>query len=990
MIFLKNKSLIKFFLFVTLILLLIGFVSSATVESNDTAVNIEKHDMYQSDNIVETAKKESNVTNDIILIEDNNDQSKPTPTNIDINGIDDTAFTENVTISGKFTDITGRNLIKTPLKVNINGKTFTTKTDTEGYYTYDFKTNAVGINNVTVSYHGNTNFAATSSKITFNVVAQTTNMTVNDIADVDLNSEITISGKYVDKNGVLLIRTPVRINLNNKVYSVKTDDNGEYAFKVNATQMGENNVTVSYNGNVRYSGANDTTTFYVKYPTQVIIDRINAQYTDNVTVTGKYVDATGRLLKKTPMDVTFNGVAYTTKTNDKGVFTFSFKATQLGQNNISVSYPGNKRFTGASASTSFNVGPCDTVMIIDKINDVQYSDMVSITGKYTDKNSVLLTLTTVHVKVNGKTYKTKTDTKGTYSLNVVADTVGVNNVSVSYPGNVRYNGTVSHATFNVASKKTVLYLDKINNVNYPQNVSITGKYTDINGRVLTKTPIRIILDGFNYTTKTDDSGKFSLNVQPPLTGENKVTALYWGNARYAGAEATGTFTVSGKSDILTINVPTTQYTDTVKVSGKYTSGYGKAINNAVLSININGKTYSAKTDSNGNYNLNYKTDSIGINNATVSYYGNNNKAFISNQTKFNVTKKDTKLSIDPVSNATLGNNVTIKGKYTDSSGNPLKSTTVSLVVNDAKYGIKTDQNGVFKIEYETFVSGINHIEAYYRGTEKYSGTSLNATFNVSTPLTGKYFKTRKTMVASVFASGSITSEHVTKWVNSGITDVYVRATEYDNDTSLLRKTINLCKNTNIKVHAWVIVFRDNGKWDNSVTTQNKMKRFLKQVMEIDGVEGVCLDYIRYSGVNPSIVNTSVITNFLKDVNFIAKNIDPRMEVSACVMPEITNLKYYYGQDLKGMENYVDYMICMAYKNNYYQDTAWMVDVTKSLLNQVKHAKVVTSLTTYSDMYGRTYLPLSEIVSDIKAILNAGSYGYSLFSKSTTPVYPKIF
>jgi uncharacterized lipoprotein YddW (UPF0748 family) len=246
------------------------------------------------------------------------------------------------------------------------------------------------------------------------------------------------------------------------------------------------------------------------------------------------------------------------------------------------------------------------------------------------------------------------------------------------------------------------------------------------------------------------------------------------------------------------------------------------------------------------------------------------------------------------------------------------------------------------------------------------------------------------MVASVFASGSITSEHVTKWVNSGITDVYVSTPAYNNDTSLLRKTINLCKNTNIKVHAWIVVFRKNGKWDNSASHQKYMKNFISQVMHINGVEGVCLDYIRYSGTNPQIVNTSVITNFLKDVNYIAKNIDQRMEVSACVMPEITNLKYYYGQDLKAMEKYVDYMIVMAYKNNYYKDTDWMVTVTKSLIQKTKHAKVVTSLTTYSDMYGKNYLSVKEITSDIKAILKAGSYGYSLFSKSTTPVYPKIF
>ncbi len=992
MILLKNKSLIKFFLFVTLLILLIGFCSSATVESNDTTKILQKQDLDSSKSVVEVTKKESEVTNDVILIEDDYDQTKPTPTRIGINRINTTSFTDNVSISGKFTDITGRNLIKTPLKININGKNFTTKTDTEGYYSYDFKTNAIGKNNVTVSYHGNLNFAATSSNITFNVIAQSTNMTIYDIEDVGLNEEVTISGRYLDKNGVFLIRTPLKISFNGQAYTTKTNDSGEFTFKVKTTQVGVNNVSVAYPGNIRYSGDVDTATFYVKQPTKMYINAIkDTVYSEVVTITGKYTDTNGRLLIRTPLNVNLNGLNYTTKTNDSGEFTFKVKTTQVGLNNVRVSYPGNKRFSGAAATKTFNVVPCNTVMSIDKIQDVAYSDVVSITGKYTDKNGIILTWTPLNVKLNNLTYTTKTDSKGSFALDIVTDTVGVNNVSVSYPGNRRYNGAVDTTSFNVTRKNTKLYLDKIRDVNYSDIVSISGKYTDNTGRLLIRTPLNINFNGFTYTTKTNDSGKFILDIQTYKIGENKVSVSYPGNKRYNGAEATTTFFVIGESDILSIDtIPTTQYTDTVKITGKYTDKYGKTFGNVALTININGINYTTKTDSSGYYTLNYKTNTIGVNNVSVSYYANNTYPALTNMINFNVTRKDTRLSLETIPNSTLGSKITIKGKYTDSSGNPLKLTTVSLLINDVRYPAKTDENGNFKCDYETFVSGKNSLEAYYGGTERYAGTSLNATFNVSTPISAKIFKTRKTMVASVFVSGSIDSSHITKWVNSGITDVYVMAKAYNNDTALLRQTISLCKNTNIKVHAWVIVFRENKKWDNSVSNQNKMKKFLTEVMHINGVEGVCLDYIRYSGTNPSIVNTSVITNFLKDVNYIAKNIDQRMEVAACVMPEITNLKYYYGQDLKAMEKYVDYMIVMAYKNNYYKDTAWMVEVTQSLLKQVKHAKVVTSLTTYSDMYGKNYLSIQEITSDIKAILKAGSYGYSLFSKSTTPVYPKIF
>lgn len=985
----KHNSLIKLFLLVTLMVLLMGFVSSETVESNDTSQVINTQD---STNHIVT-QEQSNMINKRNVIESSKKSSSgPIETKIQVDDIGTTSFTDNVNITGKYMDITGRNLIKTPLTLNINGKSVITKTDTNGNFNYSYKTNTLGKNNISISYWGNSNFAATATKISFNVIPQTTKITLNPINDTEFNDVVRITGKYTDKNGVNLTWTPLVVNYNGVKYSTKTDGRGNFVFTFKTSVVGLNNVTVSYPGNKRYYGAEAKSSFNVlQRSTKIIFNPIeNTEFNDFVSISGKYIDKTGLNLTWTPLEVNLNGVKYTTKTNSTGGFDFEIKASTVGLNNVTVSYPGNKRYRGAKANTSFEVLKRSTKITLNPINDVEVNDTVVISGKYTDKEGMLLTKTPLDIKINGVKYSTKTDDQGEFVFRAKAKKSGEKNVSISYPGNKRFAGTTTNSTFNVL-QGTIIYINPINDTEYSKNVTISGQYMAKDGLRLTLTPLNVIINGFKYTTKTDANGDFVFSIKTSIVGKNTVSISYHGNKRFAATTTNTVFYVTGESDTISIDtIPITQYTDTVSITGKYLDNTGREVFNRPLIININGKSFSTKTDANGVYVLNYTTNTLGQNNVTVSYYGDEKYPQLSNNASFTVTKKDTKLSVEPIQNTTIGKQITIKGKYTDSSGNPLKLTTVSLLINDVGFSAKTNENGTFQCNYETFVIGTNTVEIYYKGTERYSGTSLNTTFNVTSSTSGRLFKTRKTMVASVFVSGTVDNSHVTKWVNSGITDVYVRASEYDNDTRTLRKTISLCKDTNIKVHAWVIVFRDNGKWDNSIATQNKMKKFISGLMDINGVEGICLDYIRYSGANPKIVNTSFITNYVRDINYMAKQVDQRMEISACIMPEITDLKYYYGQDMKAMEKYVDYMIVMAYKNNFYKDTSWMVDVTKLAIKQTKHAKVVTSLTTYSDMYGRVYLPLKEITDDIHAVMNAGSYGYSLFSKSTTPVYPKIF
>lgn len=253
-------------------------------------------------------------------------------------------------------------------------------------------------------------------------------------------------------------------------------------------------------------------------------------------------------------------------------------------------------------------------------------------------------------------------------------------------------------------------------------------------------------------------------------------------------------------------------------------------------------------------------------------------------------------------------------------------------------------------------------------------------------------KTRTTKVASVFVRlyTPVNSTDVNKWIKSGITDVYVQASQLKNDTENLRKVIGLTKNTNIKVHAWLRVFNEDGTWIHTKTQQTKIKNYVSYVIKINGVEGVVLDYIRYSGTNPGTVNVSLITNFVRDVRNIIKSYNQGLELSACVFPEMAGTKKYYGQDYAALSDYLDFIMPMAYKYSYKQDTNWLKKVTEYVATRCTNAKEVTIIQTYVDEGLKQLLSVNELTTDIKAIMDSGSYGYALFYKKGIKEYPKIF
>ena len=92
--------------------------------------------------------------------------------------------------------------------------------------------------------------------------------------------------------------------------------------------------------------------------------------------------------------------------------------------------------------------------------------------------------------------------------------------------------------------------------------------------------------------------------------------------------------------------------------------------------------------------------------------------------------QDVIITADPISDVTLGENVTITGKFTDKNGKAISNSIVKVTINGKKYSARTDSKGTYTLSVATTTEGVNNVTLAYIGGAKYNAFETNTTFTV--------------------------------------------------------------------------------------------------------------------------------------------------------------------------------------------------------------------------------------------------------------------
>ncbi len=231
--------------------------------------------------------------------------------------------------------------------------------------------------------------------------------------------------------------------------------------------------------------------------------------------------------------------------------------------------------------------------------------------------------------------------------------------------------------------------------------------------------------------------------------------------------------------------------------------------------------------------------------------------------------------------------------------------------------------------------------------------------------------------------------NITALKKSGITDIFVLTSKQDPEGTL-KPYINAFSGSGIKVHAWIICFKDtNGNWidpQGNPTAINELINNITSIATKYNLDGIHLDSVRYPGTAYKYPNaTKTVTSFVQKIysnikKINSQNIQGKHQIllSAALMPELGSNSYYYGQDYGQLAQYLDFLVPMIYKGNYNQNTAWIGTVTKYIVQHAGGKPVVSGIQTYRSDSNPTPIPASELKADINAAQSNGSSGYVLF------------
>lgn len=342
----------------------------------------------------------------------------------------------------------------------------------------------------------------------------------------------------------------------------------------------------------------------------------NADNGTTIKISGKLL-SNNKAFSGATVTVNVDGKKYSAKTSSTGYFTVNYKVTSIKTHKVTFSYAGDATHFANTTQTSFKVKSL-TSFTVNKISVQKYGATVKVSGKLLSDGKAVKSQS-ITVKVNGKTYTAKTSSTGYFSISHKADKYGTNKVTYTFAGSNTYTKSSATGTFSVLHDTKISFF-KITNKLINNTIKVNGKLLS-DGKAVKKANITITVNGVKYTARTSASGYFASTYKVDNYDKQKITYSFDGNSQYGASKASTYFYIKKPTTLTSYNVKTVKKGATVKVSGKLLTINNAGARNQTVNVNVNGKTYTAKTAKNGYFTVSVKTSTVGTNNVTYSFKG---------------------------------------------------------------------------------------------------------------------------------------------------------------------------------------------------------------------------------------------------------------------------------------------------------------------------------------------------------------------------------
>ena len=481
-------------------------------------------------------------------------------------------------------DTDGNVLVNQSVSYKINGKTYKATTSKYGIAHFTAPAFSKGTYTITAKYNGDSQYVKSSVSKKIKVISSISASNMATTYGADKN----YSAKFLRDYGTLQ-ESNVKITLNGKTYTIKTDSKGNAQISLSTLLPGTYKIKL-YNP---YSKETVTKTVTIKKASSKITasNKYLLPNTKN-TYTVVLKNNKNEPLKNTKVHFTYNNKKVTASTNANGEAKITISSLSKGTYTITYKYNGNSKYNAASGSKKLYVKDSTTTLKASTLK-MQYNDGSSFTVTATNSAGKALENKTIKFTLNGKTTSVTTDSKGVAKLaigNLKPNTYTVK-YTYSTEGLKDYNEgkssiVISKQKVNITANDLVM---KHNDGSIYQ-VTVKNK----TGSNLNNVEVQFTLNGKVTKVNTDENGVAKLAVTENI-GYYPIS-IQVDTTYYTSSKVTKHVLVNGtKFTASDVTIPTsTAYTFQVKVL----DGQDKPVT-TTIKFTLKNKEETVQTDANG-------------------------------------------------------------------------------------------------------------------------------------------------------------------------------------------------------------------------------------------------------------------------------------------------------------------------------------------------------------------------------------------------------
>ena len=193
------------------------------------------------------------------------------------------------------------------------------------------------------------------------------------------------------------------------------------------------------------------------------------------------------------------------------------------------------------------------------------------------------------------------------ALSDLTDATGKLNIAVTFEETDDYKGSTGSASAVLVVKTVTEKIDPVDTAITASDITATAKIAktlsitlkDANGNALANKAVKVTVNGKTSTVTTDKNGVAKVTVNYAKAGTYYYTFNYLGDNDYKASLKPVKVTVNKQATKATFAKKTFKVKATKKISFTLKDSKGKAIAKKKITFKVNGKTYTAKTNSKG-------------------------------------------------------------------------------------------------------------------------------------------------------------------------------------------------------------------------------------------------------------------------------------------------------------------------------------------------------------------------------------------------------